>query len=1186
MGAALRLRRLTSGVVIAVAAGALATPSVAVGAVATHDVRARVLPDARLPLGSRILGATPSAERLHVSVFLEPRSASALAAFAAAVSDVHAAQFRHYLARGQFAARFGPTAAAIHSVESFARRAGIEVASLSSNHLDLSLVGTAGAFASAFSTQLSEVRLLSGASGRAATSPVHLPGAIASTVLAVVGLNDVLHAHTSLARASELRRPTAPDLGRSFPTVRPSAISGAPGACAAATDATQLGFGGITDDQVAHAYGADGLYAAGDLGSGQTIAIFELEPFLKSDLAAFEECYFGADHASQLSVINVDGGPGSGTGGGEAALDVENVAALAPAAKILVYQAPNTSYGSLDAYNRIVSDDRAQVVTSSWGFCETDQLTLSPGSMAAENLLFEQAAAQGQTVFNAGGDAGNDSCAYDSGFPTSPVLSVGDPASQPYVLGVGGTTAISVTQPPTEQVWNDGALGGAGAGGISSVWVQPPWLGAKADALSSASPCHAPTGEVCRTTPDVSAFADEYTGITIYWDGAWTTIGGTSSSSPIWAALLALINASTSCTSVATTARGVGFAAPLLYRVAADPTDYASGFNDVTSGNNDVFGVTKGRYAAKPGYDLASGLGSPELTAATGVTGPGLAASLCAAAQIATTAQVASISPKRGSAKGATSFTITGTGFRTGTASDVTQVDFGTSPAAHFTVVSSTEITGTTSSASTPTTSSRLNSVVSHSGGVLVSVTTSNGEVAVGPTFHYVVESSSKTVPTVIEVGPTGGPASGGNTVELYGTGFTGAKKVSFGGEPAISFKVLSDVQIAAIAPKLAKASCLAASALASIGVCQTQVQVTGPGGASPTVAAKVPFSGFLSFNQLGVITVPKHCGCEAYPTITEYDYVTAASLTKLTDEAGKTEVGDPDGSGEVVLHGTGFNVLTLNWVDFGSTTAAASEDVNLLEVNATGTKLEVLTLADPSPGPDGESVPVSVQTLAGPTDAKSFTYAPVPVVTALSDEVLPSAGGTTLTISGGGFLGTQQVVFSPFDGNDPPVIILKNYTVRSATSITMPVPSMVPTAYQVFVCNEYTCGTGNPMHPTSATLQVIYPGATAVTSAEASPSGAQPITGPTTGGTRFEVQGTNFGPLGSVSVLLVNALGEKVQATRLVAGPTATDAGATETILATAPPSLGGNDEACAVVLVGEDGTSAETASALFGYI
>ncbi|HEV3213578.1 MAG TPA: protease pro-enzyme activation domain-containing protein [Acidimicrobiales bacterium] len=1168
---------------VATAAG-LVLPSAVLAASAPRAVGSRVVAAAKLPAGTRVLGAVPRTQRVQVSVFLQPRSAAALASFAAQVSNVHSPQFRHYLARGAFAARFGPTLGSITAVESFARRAGLHVSALSANHLALSLTGTAGSFSSAFSTRLSEVRLPDGSRGRATTAPLRLPATIAPSVVAIVGLNNVVRAHTSLRRVNQLRRPTK-RIGRSFPTVRPRAIPGAPSACGAASAVTQLGFGGITDDQVAHAYGADGLYSAGDLGAGQTVAIFELEPFLKSDVRAFEQCYLGADKTSQLSVVNVDHGPGAGPGSGEAALDIENVAAIAPAAKIVVYQAPNTGAGSLDTYNRIVSDDTAQVVTSSWGFCETDQLNLSPGATAAESLIFEQAAAQGQTVFNAGGDAGNDSCAYNSGFPTNPVLSVGDPASQPYVVGVGGTTAISVAQPPKEQVWNDGAFGGAGAGGISVIWTQPPWLGASANARSSALPCHAPTGLVCRTTPDVSAFADEFTGVTIYYAGAWTTIGGTSSSSPIWAALLALINASSSCTSVPATAHGVGFAAPLLYRVASNATDYASGFNDVTAGNNDDFGVTGGRYAAGVGYDLATGLGTPELTPAPGVLGPGLAASLCAAAQSATTAAITSVAPRAGSATGGTPFTITGTGFFHGGVSDVTAVDFGTSPAASFTAVSNTKITGTTSAASTPTASSKLNKVTKGSGGVLVSVTTSDGAVAMGPSFHFVVQKAGKTVPTVVQVGPTGGSATGGNTVDLYGTGFTGATKVSFGGEPAASFKVLSDVQMTAVAPKLTTASCLAASrAVATLGLCQTQIQVTGPGGTSPTVAAKKPYAGFFNFNNLGQLLVPKTCGCEAYPTSTEYDYVTADSLSKITDAAGRPIVGDPNGGGLVVLHGKGLNVLTLNWVNFGPPASASSQDIALLDVNAAGTKLEALSLTDPHPGPNGDTTAVSVNTLAGNSNALPFTYGAIPAVTKVSTDVLPSVGGTAFTITGGGFLGTQEVVFAPFT-NLPPVTILKNFTVHSATTITLASPSMVPGSYAVVVCNRYACASGDPASPASSTVAVIYPGATAVTSAEASPSGAQPITGPTSGGTTFEVQGTNFGSLASLSAYLENPLGEKVKATGLVAGPAPTDPGATQTILVTSPASLGGTAEECAIVLVGANGTSSISSAALFFY-
>lgn len=1184
MRVATRLRPLGIGLAAAATLGAMALPSAALAASAPHVASARVLPGARLPEGTRVLGATPASTRIHASIYLAPRSAAALAHFVAAVNDVHSPMFHHYLARGAFAARFGPSAASIRAVESFARDEGLRIESLAPNHLALGVVGTAGRFATAFSTRFAQVRFANGVSGRVTTEGVHLTASIASAVEAVVGLDDVLKAHNDLMHVSQLRRPTATSRGRSFPDVRPKGAPGAPSACSDATKTTEEGFGGITDDQVAHAYGADGLYTAGDLGAGQTVAIFELEPFLMSDLKAFDECYFGSDRTSQVSLVNVDGGPGTGPGSGEAALDVQNVAALAPDAKILVYQAPNTNYGSLDAYNRIVTDDRAQVVTSSWGFCETDQLNLSPGAMNAENLVFEQAAAQGQTVFNAGGDSGNDSCAYNSGFPTNPVLSVGDPASQPYVLGVGGTTAVSVNQPPSEQVWNDGSDGGAGEGGISSVWEQPPWLGATANSLSSAAPCHAPSGEVCRTTPDVSAFADEYTGITIYYDGGWGTIGGTSSSSPIWAGLLALVNASSTCQASQRTANGVGFAAPLLYKVASDPTDYASGFNDITLGNNDLFGVTKGKYAALSGYDLASGLGTPELTAAPGVLGPGLAQSLCLAAQSTSPATVASISPTSGSAAGGTPFTITGSGFFSGGVSDVTAVDFGTSPAASYDVVSNTEITGTTSTASTPSTTSKLNDVVDHSGAVLVSVTTTGGDVTMGPSYHYVVESSSKSRPTLIQIGPTGGSAAGGNTVDLYGTGFTGATSVTFGGEKA-SFKVLSGTQIAAVAPKLTTAACSAASKVKSLGLCQTEIRVVSPGGASPTVATKKPYAGFFNLNELGEIIVPKKCDCEAYPTITEYDYGSGLKLDKLTNGNGNAFIGDPGGGDEVVLHGTGINVLTLNWVNFGPPPSTADQDLQTLSVSAAGTELETFSLPAPNPGTTDTTTPVSIDTIEGTSNSLLFTYGTIPEITGLSTDVLPSAGGTALTIDGGGFTGVTEVVFAPFSGDFPPDVILSDFTVVSSSKITLPSPSLVPTAYQVYVCGRTECGTGSIATPSIGAVQVIYPGATAVTSAASSPGGDQPITGPTTGGTTFEVQGTNFGPLSDLTVYLVNGLGEQVAATGVTKGPAPTDPGATESIVATSPASLGGAQEFCAIVVMGDDGTSAETGAALFSY-
>ena len=1180
------VRSLVVSVIAVTSLLTVALPSAAYAARGASGPQARSIVAPGLPSGSHVVGLTSSATRIDASVFLLPRSVAAVAKFAAEVSNVHSPMFRHYLARGEFASRFGPTAASLRSVESFVLSSGLHIDALSSNHLSLSVSGTVGQFSSAFSTTFSNVRLASGAIART-NSTVRLPASIAPSVAAVIGLNDLLQPHTNLVRHNMLRRPTVRGIGHRFAHSPGHGAPGAPAACPLAVGSTQQGYGGITDDQVSNAYGVDGLYTAGDLGQGQTVAIYELEPFSTTDIATFDTCYFGSSHTGQITRVNVDGGPGTGTGSGESALDIENVSAIAPDAKILVYEAPNTEAGSIDAYNQIVSDDKAQSASSSWGFCEADALTYSPGSLAAENLIFEQAAAQGQTVFNSAGDGGNDSCAYQDPFPTTPVETEDDPASQPYVVGVGGTTAVSVTQPPEEQVWNDGNFGGGGGGGVSRLWAQPAWMPASADAQSSRTPCAAPVGEVCRTVPDVTAFADEYTGITVYVGGGWTTIGGTSSSSPFWAAMLAEINDSPTCQASTPTKRGVGFASPLLYQVASNPTDYASGFNDITLGNNDVFNTTNGNFKAHAGYDLASGLGSPELTAAPSVVGPGLAESMCAAALGTTTAKVTSIAPASGSASGGTPFVITGSGFKPGGTSDVSQVTFGTSPAAHFVVVSNTEITGTTSTETTPTTNSILNGVTNHTGGVLLSVTTTDKEVAVGPSFHYVVQHAGHNVPVVLQVGPTGGPGKGGNTVIIDGSGFTGAKKVTFGGVAA-AFKVHSDVLITAVAPKWRSSQCLAATDKGKLGLCQTQVQVTGLGGASKIEAAKKPYSGYFNYSNLGLLQVPPHCGCEGYPTISEYDYATSFSLSKIVNPNGKAFIGDPNGGDEVVLDGTGFNALTLDWVNWGTAGSAGSIDPELRQDNSQGTVLSLFSLGDPDPTVTGNSIPVSFKTEGGSSNTKEFSFAAIQDVTSLSTEVLPSAGGTALTINGGGFTGVNKATQVEFSGNDlntPPVLVLPaDFKVVSATKITLSSPSMVPGSYQVVVCGQYSCGSGPFTNPATSTVQVVFPGATGVTSAELE-GGTTAPSGSVAGGTTFEVQGTNFGPLADLTVYLENGLGETVACSSPVLGPAATDPGATESILVTSPAALDGYPGVMAVLLVGNDGTSYETPSALFTY-
>jgi subtilase family serine protease len=190
-------------------------------------------------------------------------------------------------------------------------------------------------------------------------------------------------------------------------------------------------------------------------------------------------------------------------------LDIETVIALAPRPSLLVYPVPDvlTAKAAIDEYTRIVDDDRAQILSTSYGLCEAVTRAITPGLIACENTVFEQAATEGISVFAASGDSGSEACEQFS--KRLKELATQEPASQPFVTGVGGTELTAIGPPPAQRVWNEARITeGAGGGGISSVWAMPPWQkgpGA-ASRLSSGRPCHAARGYY-REVPDLSASA-------------------------------------------------------------------------------------------------------------------------------------------------------------------------------------------------------------------------------------------------------------------------------------------------------------------------------------------------------------------------------------------------------------------------------------------------------------------------------------------------------------------------------------------------------------------------------------------------------------------------------------------------------------------------------------------------------
>ena len=330
-------------------------------------------------------------------------------------------------------------------------------------------------------------------------------------------------------------------------------------------------------------------------GSGQSVAIIELGGgFGQGDL----DTYFGGLHLSSPAVtaVGVDGAknvPGKDPKGadGEVLLDIEVVGAIVPRAHIVVYFAPNTDAGFLDAVSTAAHAVPTPTAMSiSWGQSED---AWTGQARTAMDQAFADAAALGVTVTAAAGDSGSSDTKS-----ASAAVHVDFPASSPHVLACGGTSLIA--DPATgavtsESVWNNGAGKGATGGGVSDVFAQPSWQAtAGVPGAARHRGRHAPAAG--RGVPDVAAAADPRTGYQVFVDGAPMVIGGTSAVAPLWAALV--------CRLAQLRGRPFGLLQPAIY-AAATPGHVPPGFRDITTGNN-------GKWTAAPGWDPCTGLGVPD----------------------------------------------------------------------------------------------------------------------------------------------------------------------------------------------------------------------------------------------------------------------------------------------------------------------------------------------------------------------------------------------------------------------------------------------------------------------------------------------------------------------------------------------------------------------------------------------
>jgi subtilase family serine protease len=620
--------------VLALVAGA-AMP--AVGASATPVAVAT-----RLPAGARFGAPLATSALLHFDVVLRPRDPGDLATLAAAVSTPGSSSYRRYLTRDQFAQRFGAPSAAIDTLTRSLRALGLGPGAPSANRLVVPVSGTVAAVQRAFGVRMRHVTMAHDPNAFSASTAAVVPASLVGNVQAIVGLTNVM-------KPQSFARPLPPHAPHRQlqPALQATPHVAGPAACSTVNTlaAGYVGSGHMypnSDTVLDDYYGLSALYAGGNTGAGVTVALYELGGYTPADIAAFQSCY-GTN--ATVNAVNVDGGPGAGyltdyVSVSESELDIETVIGSAPNATVEVYQGPDVSSASvqnqLDVYNRIVSDDNAQVASISWGLCE-HYLASEPDFVSAQNLLFEEAATQGQSILAAAGDTGSAGCIRSDS--TIGSLYVNGPASSPWVTSVGGTentafasqylAAKGTPFPAEEGAWNDGCFTGqvdsscaGGGGGVSILAPRPSWqTGPGVD-----NPAY-PNGG--REVPDVSASADYNRYPYLLYDtdqlGGWSLDGGTSASSPLWAGVLALADAR--CASIGV--GRVGFANPLLYADAAEhPGDFydvsaASGAGIGTPANTDVTGANTGAYPATAGYDMATGLGTPR--------GPSLVNDLCQA---------------------------------------------------------------------------------------------------------------------------------------------------------------------------------------------------------------------------------------------------------------------------------------------------------------------------------------------------------------------------------------------------------------------------------------------------------------------------------------------------------------------------------------------------------------------------
>jgi subtilase family serine protease len=529
----------------------------------------RILPGHVPAVVSQLTAASrlPATTNLYLSIGLPLRNREALTNLLRQICDSSSTNYQHYLTPDEFTAQFGPTPEDYQAVINFASSNGLTVAHTHGNRMLVDVVGKVSNVEKAFHVTMMTYHHPT--EMRDFYAPNTEPSVDASLpVLAVQGMNNYVLPHPLLQK-------------KSVSSAQPANGSGP--------------FGGYIGQDFRNAY-APGTALN---GANQIVGLLQFDGYNPSDIMAYESLA-GLTNVPLQNVL-LDGFNGQpGFNNDEVCLDIEMVISMAPAlAKVVVFEAGPFGYPD-DILNSMASSNQIKQLSASWGY----------GIDATTEQIYQQFALQGQTYLNASGDG-------DAWLGPIPYGSCEDAN----VTLVGGTTLTMSGQGAayaSETAWNWGFAYGYGwnpdgyvgtSGGISTDVGLPIYQQGISMATNGGS-------TTFRNTPDVALTADNV--FVIFSGGSEGIFGGTSCASPLWAGFMALINQQ----AAANNKPSVGFLAPAVYALAKTAS-YSTCFHDTTNGDNTWPGSPENFFAV-PGYDLCTGLGTPNgtniINALAGVT--------------------------------------------------------------------------------------------------------------------------------------------------------------------------------------------------------------------------------------------------------------------------------------------------------------------------------------------------------------------------------------------------------------------------------------------------------------------------------------------------------------------------------------------------------------------------------------